>query len=85
MLVIYKYPLQVFGFDYGVIDVPEGDVLKIDFQCGVVHAWICHEEDEVARMQLRLIPTGQPFNDEDMLFVGTAVSDQFCWHVFRAY
>jgi hypothetical protein len=84
-MIIYKYPIQVFGFDYGMVEVPEGEILKCDFQHGVVHVWIMQEKEEVALMRLRIVPTGEEFDDADMRHVGSAISSTMCWHIFRVY
>jgi hypothetical protein len=84
-MIIYKYPLQAFEFDATTVEVPEGEVLKCDFQHGVVYVWIAQDDDEVATQLLRLVPTGKQFDDTDMRHVGSAVTSSSCWHVYRVY
>lgn len=79
MRVVYKYPLYLYE---NVI--PEGDVLAVDFQSSVLHAWIEHTKDTIHRMKLYTVPTGVEFDDlEYKNHVGSAVSDDFVLHVYR--
>ncbi len=85
MRVIHKFPLQVFGFDYGETDVPEGEILKCEFQHGIVNVWVSREVNSAGQMRLKLVPTGKTFDDNGMLHVGSAVSPTTCWHVYKVY
>lgn len=85
MQVIYKYPIQVFGFEYGEVELPEGTVLKVDIKHGICTVWVLQKKDEVALMRLVIVPTGEEFDDSDLVFIGSAISPTFCWHVFRRY
>ena len=86
MSVIYKHSLQAFSFDYGIVDVPYGDVLTVGIQNGILYAWIQQEINEVSRMRLLILPTGQEFDDrESGNYIGSAISDYYVWHVFKQY
>lgn len=86
MKVILKYPVQVFQFDYGDIDVPEGEVIAVGFQNGIAHIWIEVDRDNINRMRLRVMPTGKEFSADNVLHhVGSAISDNYCWHIYKVY
>ena len=86
MRVIHNYAVQVFGFEYGEVDVPQGEILLVDNQHGVVTVWISEEKDEMTRMRLRILPTGNEFDDTNMSHVGSCITrGGFVWHVYRIY
>lgn len=86
MRVINHYAVQVFGFEYGEVDVPQGHILLVDNQHGTVTVWISEEKDEITRMRLRIIPDRMEFDDTNLSHVGSCITrGGFTWHVFRVY
>jgi hypothetical protein len=85
--VIHKYPL----FGYGRHEVPEGDVLAIGFQADNLFAWIEHNtewEKYGYKMNLVVFPTGYEFSesmDPSRKHVGSAVSNDCVWHVYKVW
>lgn len=81
MRQVLKYTVTAAG-----VRVPEGNVLAVAWQRGEVCVWIevsTHELYLVPTRRLRAIPTGIPFDETKLRFVGSALSDDLCFHIYE--
>ncbi len=86
MKVIYKYDIGESFY------VPRGyQILCVNYQNLAPKIWILRDEIEYEGgeafdeeyIQLEVVGTGQPFDDERRKYVGTYFDSGFVWHVFQ--
>jgi hypothetical protein len=86
MITIYKYPLQVTDVQH--VEIPVGaQILKVDEQNSKMFLWaLVQNVSHTYNMEVRIIGTGQEFNDHsDYEHLGSVLTSDgfFVWHVFR--
>jgi len=77
--IIFKYPLPVSDNL-----IPAGKPLHVGFQRGALHIWVEHENHMPdGEMSIAVLATGGSFAGDYLEYIGTAVSDEFVWHVYE--
>lgn len=84
---VNRYPLKP---GQNVIELPEdSEVLHVDSRNGGISMWALVDPDPdlpVYEHEFEVVPTGQPFEADDYMYVGSAViryaHDELVFHVF---
>lgn len=91
--VILKWPVPFEGETI----MPEGDIVHVGEQHGVVTVWALHRDESTvtarggrplapegpAYSHLRIAATGESFNDASERHVGTVQVGAYVWHVLQ--
>lgn len=83
MQVIHKHTLKTY--EPTLIKLPQmSEILKVDFQRGELQLWVTVDQEvkDTFTAEFVVVPTGVEFDDAELLYFDSAISDDRVWHVF---
>ncbi|TDQ22762.1 DUF7352 domain-containing protein [Tenacibaculum caenipelagi] len=80
---IYKYKLHIKDFQF--LELPKGyEILKVDSQFYEIFIWaLVDPEAKTEQIELEVFGTGNPIDNFNRKYLGTAFIEQSVCHVFQ--
>lgn len=79
---IFKYPLEVMGFQ--TVEMPANHkILHVGDQHGQLMMWTAVGDSELIDVEIVIVGTGHFYNPEGKTFISTVVMGQLVWHIFK--